>query len=208
MHTSTEFPYHITARCVNKENFPIPLQDVWTIMEDYLFFISHAYKIEIISFVLMSNHFHMIARSPLGNISEAMNYFMGETSRHIARQSKRINQIYGGRFHRTLIDDPYYLHHVYKYVYRNPCEAGITERPHDYRFSTLFLKIGRGRFSFPIEVDSLLHSDFTRCLNWINESPVETDSEVIRNALKKKKFEVKGRNKKTGKINSLSLGPF
>ncbi|WP_413557054.1 transposase [Bdellovibrio sp. HCB209] len=201
---STELPYHITARCLNKDNFPIPISQVWNIMEDYLFFISNAYKIDVLSFVLMSNHFHLIARSPDGNLSEAMNYFMGETSRQISNASGRINQLYGGRFHKSLIDSNFYLHHVYKYVYRNPIEACISIRAEEYEFSTLHRKLGKGKLNFPISPDSFLQSDIDKVLRWVNETPASGEEDLIRTALKKKVFKVSGKNQKTGRTNALS----
>ncbi|WP_081111818.1 transposase [Bdellovibrio bacteriovorus] len=61
-------------------------------MSNYLCFIHHAYKGEIYAFVLMSNHFHLLIRFPENNMSEAMTYFMRESSRMISRQAGRINQ--------------------------------------------------------------------------------------------------------------------
>src|SRR5689334_21017913 len=80
-------PYHITARCINKEWFRIPLTEVWSLMGDYLAVIEHEFKILIHAFVLMPNHFHLISTAPDANISVALNYFMRETSREITRLS-------------------------------------------------------------------------------------------------------------------------
>ena len=201
--TNSEFPYHVSVRCVNREWFPIPLADVWSIMEDYLFFLAHAYEVEIISFVLMNNHFHMLIRAPKANLSEAMNYFMRETSKQISANSGRINQIYGGRFHRTLIKDAHYFLAAYKYVYRNPFEAALCKKVHEYPYSTLHGKLGKSTIHFPIAYDLTLHSDYGGTLRWLNEMPHAEDKELVQKALKKKVFEIPTANRNSGKPTEL-----
>jgi len=204
---NSEFPYHVNVRCINREWFEIPMDEVWAIMEDYLFFIHHAYEIEIISFVLMNNHFHMIVRSPKANLSEAMNYFMRETSKQIAARSGRINQIYGGRFHRTLIEDPHYFNAAYKYVYRNPYEAGLCNLVQDYRYSTLFRKLGSAPLHFPVAYDSTLFFSYDDTLRWLNRTPLPEDTEQVVKALKRLVFKLPT-DRRTGRPPDLSTREY
>ena len=120
-----EAPYHIAARSNNRDWFALPLEDVWFIMSRFLYLLHHAYGVEIYAFVLMDNHFHLLARFPLGNLVQAMQYFMRETSRCIAHESRRINHVYGGRYFRCEIGNFHYFTHTYKYIYRNPVEAKL-----------------------------------------------------------------------------------
>jgi putative transposase len=117
---SAEFPFHITARSNNRALFPVSMPEAWELFSDYLYFINKNFGIRIHSFVLMPNHFHMIARDPELNLSSAMNYFMRETSKLMASESRTINRVWGAPFHSSLIDSPLYYLHAYKYVYRNP----------------------------------------------------------------------------------------
>jgi putative transposase len=96
------------------------MPEAWELFSDYLYFINKNFGIRIHSFVLMPNHFHMIARDPELNLSSAMNYFMRETSKLMASESRTINRVWGAPFHSSLIDSPLYYLHAYKYVYRNP----------------------------------------------------------------------------------------
>ena len=52
-----EFPYHVVAKCINGDWFSIPMERVWEIVSEQLYFVHHAYGLRILSFVLMSNHF-------------------------------------------------------------------------------------------------------------------------------------------------------
>lgn len=199
-----EFPYSISARCINKEWFSIPLDEVWKVMEDYLYFLSFAFNFKIKSFVLMSNHFHMIVQAPNGNLSEGMNYFMRETSRVIGKKAGRINQIYGGRFYRSMIKTNHYYSHAYKYIYRNPVEAGISSCVLDYPYSTLYRMVKKGEFFIPVEYDNLLFDEFQSTLEWLNEAPSIEDYQVIKNALRKSEFKLPKdiNSKKTHKLES------
>jgi putative transposase len=185
---NTTFPYHISARCNNKEWFKLPLEEVWSIMENNLFLLHHGFGFQIHSFVLMSNHFHLIARTPNGNISKGMNYFMTRTSRQIGIETKRINQIYGSRYHKTLINNPLYYLHAYKYVYRNPVEAGIVKDVCAYPFSTLHGLVGLRNLFTPLCCDDTLFDDFEGTLKWLNTKPAEANREEVRKALRKNTF--------------------
>ena len=139
---STEFPIHITARSNNRERFPIPLPEVWEILEDQLVMLNKGFGIQIINFVLMPNHFHMIVLDPLGNLSNGMEYFMRESSREIGRSCNRINRIWGAKFHSTVIASSQYFFVCYRYTYRNPVTAGLAQSVLDYEFSSLRVLLG------------------------------------------------------------------
>ncbi|MBS1970468.1 MAG: transposase [Bdellovibrionales bacterium] len=160
-------------------------------MSNYLFFVKHAYKLKIHSFVLMNNHFHLIVTTPHGNLSEAMNYFMRETSKEFNRVLKREDQFYGSRYYRTLVKRVHYWSNVYKYVYRNPVQAGLSQSCEEYRFSTLHGLLGKSRMTIPIEEDHFLFSEFeinSATLKWLNETPLASDIEALAKALKRKEF--------------------
>ncbi len=192
-----DFPYHVTARCINREWFRIELPEVWSLMTDYLYLTSHLFSLEIQSFVLMSNHFHLVVRTPQANLSTAMNYFMRETSREITRKSGRINQTYGSRFHRSLITSHHYYMNVYKYVYRNPVRAGLCARVEDYPFSTLHGLLGQRKMLIPMVEDTLLFNPSLdeRHMKWLNTKSLSSHEEEIRKGLKRAVFSlVAGKN--------------
>lgn len=187
---SQEDPYHVSARCINKEWFALPMDELWDLFSDYLFFIHYAFGIRIHSFVLMNNHFHMIVRTPNLNLDAAMNYFMRETSRIIGFRSGRINQVYGGPYHWSLIKSPNYYLHAYKYVYRNPVDGGLSSQVENYKYSTLSALIGYQHSIIPIEYDETLFSDLEEQLKWLNNCyPSHEIKDDIRKALRKNEFQ-------------------
>lgn len=182
------YPYHITARCINRDWFQIPIHIVWSIMEDYLWFIEYSYNVRIHAFVLMQNHFHLLLSTPEANVSEAMNYFMRETSRAITRSSNRINQTYGSRFFRCLLTSHNYYLNVYKYVYRNPVKAGIVAKVEDYKYSTLRGLLGWEHLYIPVYFDSTLLNSVEDTLRWLNQPPLDEDDLAIKYALSRNIF--------------------
>ncbi len=195
-----DFPYHISARCHNGEWFELDMDTVWSIMEDYLFLIAAVYGVQIHAFVLMSNHFHLLMTAPRGNLSAALLYFMRETSREITRLSGRINQTYGSRNHKTLLSQYLYYMNTYKYIYRNPVRAGISEKVEEYRYSTLHGLCGFKPLIVPLAEDTILFSpEFDKsALQWLNNKPLVEQEEEIRLALRRSQFELKA-SKKTGR---------
>ncbi len=182
-------PFFIGARSHNRSWFSVPISEAWVIYESWLYFIAFAFGVKIHSFVLMDNHFHLLATFPKNNMSEAMCYFMKETSRSINSSAGKINQNYGNRFYRTRISNDHQFLNVYKYVYRNPVEAGLVQFAEDYKYSTLHGLVGRQPQIIPIE-DSYLYEDYFENLNWINQAPLEIHKKQISKALKKAAFKL------------------
>lgn len=118
-----------------------------------------------------------------------MNYFMRETSRVISRASGRINQVFGGPYYWSLMTSlPSYLY-GYKYIYRNPVEAGLCSIVEEYRYSSLSSLLGQSRTIIPIERDDTLFSNVERQLEWLNEPyPTLEHKNAIKFALRKRKF--------------------
>ena len=192
--------YHITARSINKEQFPIPLSEIWEIMENYLFYLNKVHQFQLYAFVLMPNHFHLLCRAPRGNMSVGMRDFMRETSRQINFRSRRINQSYGYRFHRSRIDSDNYFMNVYKYIYANPLRANLSSKAEQYPYSTLCGLVGNEKLNIPLEEDTLLFNPLFQeeNLRWINTPAMKEDFDVVRKALRKSVFTL-GRDRKSGR---------
>lgn len=187
---STINPYQITGRCLNREWFAVPLPIVWDILGEYLYFISHAHELKIHSFLLMPNHFHLIASSPTGSLSQAMQYFMAQSSRALAKEAGRINHIWGSRFYRCEIKSHHYFLNAYKYNYRNPVTAKLTDRVEDYPYSTIHGLLGKSKMIIPVVEDLTLFSGVETTLEWLNTEPKMSHSEAMRKALRRKVFKL------------------
>ncbi len=185
---NSAMPYHVYARCLNKDWFEIPLEEVWKIMSHHLHFSSKAFDVRIHSFVLMQNHFHLLTSTPQANLSKAMGFFMRSTSDSIAEITGRINPMWGTRYNRSLIETFHYFMNVYKYVYRNPVKSGVSNCVEEYKFSTLSGLLGFEHLMIPLEEDTLLFDDVERTMKWLNTEPDEFNWLSMKKGLKRQVF--------------------
>lgn len=186
------YPYHITGRCQNKMPFPIDLSLVWKIFEEELFMCTIKYGLRIHAFVLMPNHFHLLAsvhEIPIGTILREL---IGNTIKRINEACGKINHVWGGKTYRCVIDDNKYFMAVYRYVYQNPIRANLVSKGEDWRFSTLHRLLGQEKIFIPVEDNMLFNPLFDEsCLKWLNLAVPQEKTNLIRKGLKKKIFKIK-----------------
>ena len=166
------------------------MEQVWKIMENQLYFISMAFSVKIHSFVLMDNHFHLLISTPNSNLSIAMRWFMLETARSINLLTGRKNQVWGGRFYRTIIKSHLYFLHAYKYVYRNPVKSGAYGSVLEYNFSSLAQVLSFRRMNFPIYDNILIEMGPGKCISWLEQSVIKQHWEQVAKALRKTTFKL------------------
>ncbi|WP_413582793.1 transposase [Bdellovibrio sp. HCB288] len=185
------FPYNISARCINRDWFNLPMEEVWDIFCEELTHASKEHNLVIHSFVLMSNHFHLVASTPDANISKCMQQFMFRVSRRLTKAGNRINETFAGRHYKTILQTHCYYLNAYKYNYRNPVAAGICEKVEDYPFSSLHMKLNRLPAKFPLCEDGTLNSDKQGTLRWLNTCPDPVKLEGYRWGVKRQYFKSK-----------------
>lgn len=186
----SQFPYNVGGRCINREWFSLPMDQVWEIFCNRLYSTKFQFNLEIHSFVLMSNHFHLLVSTPDANLSQAMNYFMKNVSHDLTLAGNRINQTFGTRHFRSVVDSHHYFMQAYKYNYLNPVLAGICQSPEDYHYSTLSGLLGKTKLLVPVSEDILLFDDLEGIVKWLNRRPTADDWEIIGNSLKKSRFKI------------------
>ncbi|MES2525740.1 MAG: transposase [Bdellovibrionota bacterium] len=188
---SNEHFYHLTGRSNNKEDFFLPTPEVWEIMMRELNKLQRESELKISAFVLMNNHFHLLALTPNEPIDRVMYFFMKNVTKKMQKRTGRINKIFGGRYKGCLIDNSKYLLNVYKYIYRNPVAAGMVERAEEYPFSTFHIK----NEAFTIQLDKVMPmniaiSDHVE-KQWVNSTFEDEEVESLKWGLSKTKFKYK-----------------
>jgi putative transposase len=182
-----EFPYHVTNRSNNREFFNIPLNELWDILLDVLMILKNEYGCQILQFVLMSNHYHLVIHTPYKNLSACMLYFHREVAKRANSRSQRINHFFGGRYKWCLIFEENHFFNTIKYVFRNPVEAGMCLKVEDYSFSSLV-------FRHPIfHLSDFFHDPTKKVavdLDWLNVSFHDDQRKAIQLALRKRYFKL------------------
>lgn len=188
------YPYQITARSINREWFHVPMSLVWVIFSEELTETSKQHNLLIHSFVLMSNHFHLIASTPDANISTCMQQFMYRSSRRLTRAGNRINQTFAGRHYKCILHQSQYYLNAYKYNYRNPVTAGICARVEDYPYSTLPAVMKLAVPTIPLCDDLTYLANPAGTLAWLNTEPEPQKLEGVRFGLRHQYFKSKKDN--------------
>jgi len=192
---SNAYPYHVTARCNNKEPFYIPLNEVWAIISNELGEVSAKFECRIHAFVLMPNHFHLLVSTTNQDLGVVMQNLMITITKKINRNSGRIGRVFGSRYHWTLIDNEHYFDCALKYVYRNPVKANLVELVEDYEFSTIKMVISNQfvilKMHPPIGHLSLIpNENKSEFLSWLNRPFPNEEYSAIKKAFQKTKFEM------------------
>ncbi len=178
---------------MNKEFFPLKLEEVWEIMMKALRKTHEAYHIKVHGFVLMGNHFHLICETPEGNLDEAMSLFLRTSSHFISLRSGKSPPIWERRYRWSLIENRGHYYQVYRYIFQNPIRAKIVERVEDYQFSSLNTEL-------PIPIHSSLSiakGGKEGEVNWLNEKFSSEVELVIKKGLKHALFDI---NKKKERL--------
>lgn len=141
--TVAGYPHHIIQRgndrqlIVRDDQDRQRLLDLWT---------EHAktFKVAIHAWVIMDNHFHLLATP---ETQEGLPQMMQAVGRAYVRyfnvRHKRSGTLWEGRYRSTLIESERYLLACMVYIDLNPVRAGMVGRPEDFRWSSYRHSIGQ-----------------------------------------------------------------
>ncbi len=81
---------------------------------------SERHPIEVHSYCLMGNHYHLLAQCPEGELSDALKYLSSVYTRRFNRKHQTDGALFRGRFLSKAIETEEYLAAVVRYIPRNP----------------------------------------------------------------------------------------
>ena len=94
------------------------------------------FDIDVYSYVLMSNHYHLLLKTRRANLSQAMQWLGVAYSAWYNARHRRSGHLFQGRFKSFLVQEQDYLYRLLLYVHRNPLRTKRVERLRDYRWSS------------------------------------------------------------------------
>jgi putative transposase len=178
---TSEFPYHITARSNNQEWFQLPMNEVWNLCLDSLKVAYEKHPVEVISFVLMSNHYHLMLKTPHSNLDLFMYEFNKSISLGLRKKTNRMNRMFGNRYKWCMIQSNKYFSNCLRYVYQNPLRANLVFQCQDYPYSTLYYNVKGQSFVVPLYTKYGFDDEYK--IRWYNQKIQESESLAIKKGL-------------------------
>lgn len=131
-----EYPhafYHIMNRGQNRQNI-FRSDRCYAIFLETLSEVHKKFGAVIHAYCLMSNHYHLIMETPLGNLSKVMQHVNSVYVQKYHRLHKTDGTLFRGRYKAILVDADAYLTQLHRYVHRNPLatKKKIVDKLEDY----------------------------------------------------------------------------
>ena len=93
-------------------------------------------EIQVHAYCLMSNHYHLLVRTPKQNLSAAMQRLSSMFTRSFNRIKHIDGSLFRGRFKSIIVGHDDYLRQLFRYIHRNPVAAGMVKTPQEYKWSS------------------------------------------------------------------------
>jgi putative transposase len=133
-----EYPsafYHVTARGNERKDIFKSRLD----REKFLSYLESAtqrYSAIIHAYCLMTNHYHLLVETPLGNLSKIMQHINSSYTSYYNVKRKRSGHLLQGRYKAILVEADSYACVLSRYIHLNPIRAGIVATPEQYPWTS------------------------------------------------------------------------
>ena len=129
--------YHIINRGVERRN-------IFNEHSDYEFFLelllklSKDYDVIIHTYVLMTNHYHILLETKQNNLSKAIQFLNDKYAKYYNKKYKRVGHLWQGRYKSYALYDDAHFWIVAKYIERNPIKANMVNDINQYNYQSFF----------------------------------------------------------------------
>jgi len=133
--------YHITSRGDGREDIYLDDSDRELFMT-VLGEVCDLFNWSVHSWCLMGNHYHLLAKTPDGNLSKGMRYLNGVYTQRFNRKNERVGHVFQGRFKAIIVQEDAYLLELARYIVLNPVRAGMVDRAEEWVWSSYLIMAG------------------------------------------------------------------
>lgn len=134
--TAPGFPHHVIQRGNNRQTIFADAAD-YEAMLDLLIEQSKKFQVAVHAYVLMGNHFHLLATPQTADGLPLMMQAVGRSYvRRFNNRHGRTGTLWEGRYRSTVVQSERYLLACMVYIDLNPVRAGLAAQPADYFWSS------------------------------------------------------------------------
>ena len=133
-----EYPgawYHVMNRGRHGENVFSGPKDFGSFLR-VLWECTDMFDLRVAAYCLMSNHYHLLVKTPSGNLSRAMRHANGVYTQRYNRSRNIDGQLFRGRYKSVLVEEDNHLLELLRYIHRNPVRAGMCKSVEEYPWSS------------------------------------------------------------------------
>lgn len=142
--------YHVFNRATERRTIFYTEKDYNRFLEK-IFFYKDLTGVEILSYVILPNHFHFLLKEPekksptlrvidpegrLSAISNFMSLLINSYTKYFNSNKEHSGRLFQGPFKSKLIDDDKYLQVIIAYINLNPVKHGIVKNINDWQYSS------------------------------------------------------------------------
>ncbi len=98
---------------------------------DFLGEMVEEFELELHAYSLMPNHFHLLARSRMGNLSKGMQFLLSHYTQWINKRHRWDGPVFRGRFKSQLVEDEEHIRVLIAYIHLNPVTANLVRKVDD-----------------------------------------------------------------------------
>ncbi|MFV2032038.1 MAG: transposase, partial [Gammaproteobacteria bacterium] len=133
-----EFPgalYHITSRGDRREDIYEDDTDRDRFLEIFASVITR-FNWTCYAYCLMDNHYHLLLKTPDGNLSKGMRQHNGDYTQAYNRRHGKSGHLFQGRYKAILVNEDAYLLELSRYIVLNPVKADKVKQAGDWPWSS------------------------------------------------------------------------
>jgi REP element-mobilizing transposase RayT len=140
--------HHVINRGVEKRNVFLNEEDFDTFL-DLLCKTCLEYGVNVHSYALMSNHYHLLVETSKENLSMYMRRLNAAYAIYFNKKYKRSGHLWQGRFKSWFVTDDSYLYTLIRYIEYNPLKARLIKKTGEYPYSSAQYFVGTPRKRMP-----------------------------------------------------------
>ena len=140
---------HLAGTYYHCYNRTISGQPLFPRRENYVFLLQRVkqylghYRLTIIAYCLMPNHYHILARPDEDNhLSPFLQRLFNSYTQALNKQAHRKGTLFESNVKYKNVNSDPYLYQLVKYIHRNPVHANLVKDPADWEYSNYLEWIG------------------------------------------------------------------